>query len=74
MKFVLIGIGGPGLDDDYTFYDDGRIWHFYDQSIHKPNQEEWIVESDISDSRKKRILEKCPEEFKEKIKKILNLF
>ena len=66
-----ISIGKNSLDDDYTFYSDGRIYHFYDQSQWKLNQEEWIGISDISEYERTRILDKCDAKHKDEI---VNLF
>ncbi|KQT25889.1 hypothetical protein ASG22_04105 [Chryseobacterium sp. Leaf405] len=59
------------LDNDYTFYESGKIKHFYDKSQWNLNHEEWLTESEITESEKERLIIGCPEEFKDRIKKIL---
>ena len=71
-EICTISIGKGVLDDDYTFYEDGRIFHFYDQSAFKLNQEKWITADEIADHTKTKILDKCNEEFKGRIKDILS--
>ena len=72
-EICTISIGGPALEDDYTFYESGKIKRFYDQNQYKLNNEEWIEAKDINDSKKKRLLEKCEEIYKEKISNLLNI-
>ena len=67
-----IEIGVFAIDDDYTFYEDGRIHRFYDQSYWSQNLSEFIKAEDISDAKKKKIIEKCPIDKMEKIKDILS--
>jgi len=72
-EICTIEIGNGFLANDYTFYDDGRIKHFYDRNAYKPNQTRWLKASEISESQKNKILEKCPEDFKERLKTMLEL-
>ena len=72
-EICTIEIGSGFLDNDYIFYDDGRIKHLYDQNAYKPNQIRWLKASEISESQKYKILEKCPEDYKERIKIALEL-
>lgn len=46
-------------DNDYYFYEDGSILHFYDRSVSKFNIEEQVQPSSIPDNTKKLILEQC---------------
>lgn len=66
-----IEIGSFALDDDYTFYEDGRIHRLYDQSIWKQNISEFIKTDDISNSKKEKIIQKCQPEKLDKITNIL---
>jgi hypothetical protein len=72
-EICTVYLGSSMLDDDYTLYEDGRVKHFYDRNQWSLNNEEWLDASKISDSIKHALLEKCPEETKEKAKKILGL-
>jgi hypothetical protein len=66
-----IDMGDGFLDSDYTFYEDGRIKHFYDQSMYKPNQERWVEPGDLSESQKGGILERCPVDLRNRVQEIL---
>lgn len=70
-EIVTISIPNGQLDNDYTFFEDGKIRHNYDQSIYKPNLESWLNASNISDTEKTKILKECPPEFKAKITSLL---
>lgn len=59
------------LDNDYYFYDDGRILHHYDRIMKKTDIEEYVGASDISERDKQAIMEECPLEFKEKVYNML---
>ncbi len=63
------------LDNDYYFYDDGKILHHYDQTMQKRDLEVYVTANDISESDKQKILEKCisecPEQIANRIKYIL---
>lgn len=61
------------LDNDYYFYEDGRILHQYDRTQNKLNIEEYVNAKDISERERKIIIEKCPNEHLDKIKKILKV-
>ena len=73
QQICTIYLGSSMLDDDYTFYEDGRVKHYYDQNEWSLNNEEWIDPSKITDSIKQKLLEKCPEESKEEVKNLLKL-
>lgn len=70
-KICTISIGDGWLDNDYTFYDDGKIKHYYDQHPTKHSITDWITPSQISDHKKKKILDNCSVETKSIIEKIL---
>ena len=61
------------LDDDYYFYDDGRILHFYDKTQNKLNIEEYIDPESIDVNKRRLILESCPVELKGKISSMLKI-
>ena len=60
------------FDNDYTFYEDGRIKHFYDQNQWSLDIEEWITPEQISNNEKKRLINECSKNYKSKIEKILS--
>jgi len=66
-----IFIGNGVLDDDYTFFDDGTIKREYDQNTFKLNLEDFLDHNQISEHKKKKIIEKCPINLTEQITKIL---
>ena len=72
-EICTVYLGSSMIDDDYTLYEDGRVKHFYDQNQWSLNNEEWLDANKISDSIKQALLEKCPEEYKEKAKNLLGL-
>lgn len=61
------------LDDDYYFYEDGRILHSYDKTQSKLNIEEFISADSIDLHKRQTILASCPQEKYEIIKSILHL-
>lgn len=63
-EICIISIGDGWLDDDYTFYDDGKIRHFYDQHPTKNSITKWLKPDEINEEQKKQILAKCPSEYK----------
>ena len=70
-EIITISVPKGDLDNDYTFYEDGKIHHVYDQSIYKPNLEAWITARAISPADREKILKECPQEHKSKIAAIL---
>ncbi|KAA6438835.1 hypothetical protein FEM33_15560 [Dyadobacter flavalbus] len=68
-----ISIGGL-LDDDFTFYEDGRIKRFYDNNQYSLNHTDFIDHTYFKNSSKlPTLLKKCPPEHLERIKQILGL-
>lgn len=55
------------LDNDYYFYDNGKILHVYDKTVSKLNIEEYVSALDILEDERQQIIENCPPEFKERI-------
>ena len=70
-EIVTISVPKGDLDNDYTFFEDGKIRYNYDQSDNKRGLETWIPASRINDSEKDKILKACPLQFKAKISVIL---
>ncbi|MFT3855876.1 MAG: hypothetical protein QM733_24585 [Ilumatobacteraceae bacterium] len=70
-EIVTISVPKGDLDNDYTFFEDGKIRHNYDQSAYKLGLEAWISPRNIPDSDKEKILKACPLTFKIKITAIL---
>jgi len=66
-----INIPKGWLGNDYTFYDDGSIKPFYDAHETRPNITEHISADQISDHKKKKLIENCFENYKEQITEIL---
>ena len=62
-------------DNDYYFYEDGTILHFYDRTMKDYNLESYVSPASISDSDKEKImaqcLSECSKDIVEKIKRIL---
>ncbi len=67
-----ISLGKNQLDNDYTFFEDGRILHSYDQSSFKLNIERWLKPNDIGKEIKQLLIAKCPLPNKQEISNILN--
>ena len=60
------------LDNDYYFYENGKILHVYDRTINNVNNEEFTSSSNISVREKQEMIENCPSEYKDQIKEILS--
>jgi hypothetical protein len=65
--------GNNGLDNDYTIYSNGTIKHSYDRHAFALNNEEMTTVDELSTDKKKKLLDKCPKEHKEKVKKIFKM-
>lgn len=61
------------LDDDYIFYESGKIVHEYDRTRNDVNKEETVNPENLPLVLKESILEKCPEAFKERIAIMLKI-
>jgi hypothetical protein len=70
-EIATVSVPKGDLDNDYTFFEDGKIRHNYDQSAYKLGLEQWINPSRIESSEKEKILKACPAEHKAKIAAIL---
>ncbi len=70
-EIITISVPKDQLDNDYTFFEDGKIRHNYDQSVYKTNLETWITVRSIPPAEKEKILKECPAQFKAKIASIL---
>ena len=70
-EIVTISVPKGELDNDYTFFEDGKIRHNYDQSLNKTGLEAWISGRNIPAADKEKILKECPSQFKIKITALL---
>jgi len=70
-EIVTISVPNGDLENDYTFFEDGKIRHNYDQSVYKSDLEAWLRPGNITDKEKEKILKECPLQFKAKITAIL---
>lgn len=61
------------LDDDYYFFEDGRILHSYDKTQSKLNIEEYVSADSIPIEKRRAMLEACPDGKYALIKSILRL-
>ena len=61
------------FDDDYYFYEDGTIIHFYDKTQSKLNIEEKVSPLSIPIEKRVIMLNECPVNIKDTIKKMLQL-
>lgn len=59
-EICTISIGNGIIDDDYTFFEDGRIKRVYDMDTWNYNITHFVTSNSISDSKKEKIIEKCP--------------
>lgn len=61
------------LDDDYYFYEDGRILHSYDKTQSKLNIEEYVNPEAIPLNKRELMLSECPSDISAIIKSTLKL-
>ena len=61
------------FDDDYYFYEDGRILHSYDRTQQKLNIEEYVTADSISIEKRMEMLESCPPDKYNIVKSILKI-
>ncbi|MFL0082734.1 hypothetical protein [Tenacibaculum maritimum] len=59
------------LDNEFTFYQDGRIKRYYDKNNFNYNITNWVSFNQIRESHKIKILEKLEGDLKERIKNVL---
>lgn len=71
-KICVISIGKFTLDDDYTFFENGKIERFYDLNNWNQNKYETLKVSQISEQKKQKLLQNCPSKHIKIITKILN--
>ena len=70
-EICTINLAKSVLDNDYTFFESGKILHFFDQSIYKPNIEHWTNGAGIDINTKNKLMAACTEEHNEAIGRIL---
>lgn len=61
------------LDDDYYFFEDGRILHSYDKTQSKLNIEEYISADTIDVAKRQTMLKACPKHLYNTIKTFLKI-
>lgn len=59
------------FDNDFTFYNDGRIKHYYDKNYFNYDNTAWVSHDQIRESEKKKILDKLDGSLKDRIERIL---
>jgi hypothetical protein len=59
------------FDNDFTFYEDGRIKRYYDKNSFNYDNTDWVSSNQIRESHKTKILERLEGKLLEKIKAIL---
>lgn len=59
QELFTIDISSGGLDNEYTFYDDGMVKRNYDASMYNLNKTETSKASELNDSVKKKLIAAC---------------
>jgi hypothetical protein len=67
-----IDISKNSLDNVYTFYKNGEVSREYDQSLYSLNKTESVNVTLINERTKDKLLDKCPDNNIDEIKKILS--
>lgn len=70
-EICTVYLGSSTLDDDYTLYENGRVRRAYDNHAWSLNNEDWLEAKTLSEHIKQKLLDKCPEESKEKARELL---
>jgi hypothetical protein len=70
-EIVTVSVPKGELDNDYTFFEDGKIRHNYDQNANKTGLEAWISSRNIPAGDREKILKECPAEHRAKVSAIL---
>jgi hypothetical protein len=70
-EIVTVSVPKGELDNDYTFFEDGKIRHNYDQNVNKTGLEAWISARNIPPADRENILKACPVGLRTKISAIL---
>ncbi|GBE91516.1 hypothetical protein [Nostoc cycadae] len=70
-EICTVYLGTCDKDNDYTLYENGRVKRFFDENMWKCNLTGWLEARSLKDDVKKALLNECPEELKEKAKKLL---
>ncbi|EAP87939.1 hypothetical protein [Croceibacter atlanticus] len=66
-----VHIGDGMKDNDFTFYEDGRIKRFWDENQWSYNNEAFVEHNQIRESYKTKILAKLQGEMKDRVSSIL---
>ncbi|MBC1221390.1 hypothetical protein GNF11_04780 [Nostoc sp. UCD122] len=72
-EICTVFLGNSMVDDDYTLYQDGQVKRFYDRNAWSLNNVDWLDAKKLNNSVKQKLLDECPEEFKEEARKLLGL-
>ncbi|WP_020530089.1 hypothetical protein [Flexithrix dorotheae] len=71
-KICLIDISSDDLLDVFTFYESGKIKHFFDKTRFNHSLTKWYADaSKIPEIKIDQLIKKCPKEYFDKIKLIL---
>jgi hypothetical protein len=73
QEICTISIGQDGLNDDYTFYENGRVHRYFTSSLYGTTNKEWIGGQEITKPNKEKLRQACDAEFLAKIERILFL-
>jgi|TARA_R110002051_G_scaffold114925_5_gene187887 hypothetical protein len=66
-----VSIGDGMYDNDFTFYESGKIKRYWDENNWNYDNTAWLTGKEIKDSHKTKILEQLPDKLKEQISAIL---
>ncbi len=72
-EICTISIPNGMFDNDYTFYENGKVKHYFDRNNFNFDNTHWINAKEIKQSDKIRILEKCNDTLKDKLKDLMGL-
>jgi len=70
-KICVVSIGDGMYDNDYTFYEDGRIYREWDENKWNYNNSAWISANSIRNSHKEKILKNLEGRVSIKVSEIL---
>jgi hypothetical protein len=70
-EICSVDLGSTYRDNEYTLYEDGRVKRYYDRNQWSLNNVDWLEAQNLSDDIKQKLLDKCPEESKEKARELL---
>jgi hypothetical protein len=59
-EICIISIGDGVIDNDYTFYENGKVKRSYDDNIYRHSLVQWLEIYNIDENTRKKLLLKCP--------------